>query len=551
VPFKAILRVLIYSAITVVVIFLCTQLSFTFYFDKKIKNDFREEVLNQSKGAYDLKIKNLSTNLFNQSIYISDFILQPDKSNHSNASKYFVTANEIHLVDFKLFPFLLRRDLIIARMELVNPSGNILRSSGGYEEPTKDSVKIFSIYSLLKKHIHSLSIIKIEVSNADFKVYDDYRDTLPSISSTDNELKISNLRINKSTDETRRLFIAEKVNLMINKFSYTTKDSLYSFLVKKLTASYTDSTLLLDSLKLVPNYSKLEFATEAGKQTDRMQISIARLDFTKMNVKLFFERNWFISKQLNIDNLNLSAYRDKNDADKPYRPKSVQQLLKTIPIYTAIDSINLKNGLIAYEEVAVGATKPGKISFNNVHATITGFTSDTMLFSKYNVLQINAACMFMNKGKLNAHYSFPLNTDEMVFDCSGKLTDMPMQAFNPMLETNANVSMKNGMIDSMIFSFHANEVASTGQMKLVYHNLKIELLNKKNKKAGAIEDILTYLAHRLVIKEENPSPGEPVRVAEIKYPRDSTRFIFNYSWKSLLSGIKPSLGLPGKITNSK
>lgn len=541
---KTIFRIIFYLVLTIVIVIAGIQLNFTYYLNKKIKNDLQQEAVNQSKGEYEVKIGKLSTNIFNQSIYITDFVLRPVNRIDSTSPKYFVSASRINLVDFNLFSFIFRKDLTLSRIVLVNPTGKIFRNSSTNKKFPGNARSKFSIYSLIRRHIHSLRVFNIEIRNADVMVYDDYRDTIPSIASKENELNISNLRINKSVETAGKLFIADTVNLIINNFSYTTKDGLYAMRVNQLTASYTDSTLLLNACQLIPNYTKKKFGGKAGKQSDRFQLSAARVNFSKMDVKLFFERNWFIAHQLNIDGLHISAYRDKNDIRKPKTAKSVQQLLKRIPFYTAIDAVKVKEATLMYEEVAKGSTSPGRISFNNVNATITGFTSDSTLFSKYNTLKLNATCKLMNSGRLQVHYSFPLNTDKMVFDCSGKLVNIPMPAFNALLEPNANVSVKDGIIESMIFSFHANDIASKGKMELRYHHLKIALLNEKSKKPGVVEKLLSFLAHQFIIKEENPSANKPVRITDISYPRDPTRFIFNYSWRSLLSGIKPAIGLP-------
>lgn len=541
---KLISRIVLYFASASIAVFICIQLSFTFYFNNSIKSELQEQVSIQSNGEYQLKIDKLNTNIFNQSVFLSGFFLNSVKEKNVNAAKYIASAREINLIDFKLWPFLFNKDLIVDRMELLSPSGYIIRSTEEYYTSTKDTSKKFSLYNLLSGHLHSLTIKKIEIINSDIKVYDNAKDTLPSISSGDNSVEILNFIVNETAEKAGRLFLADQVDLEIRNFSYTAKDSLYSISIKKLVASYTDSVLTLDQIKVIPNFSKKEFASEAGKQTDRMKISIQSASYNKMNVKLFFERNWFIARQLKIDSLSISAYRDKNDSGTHERKKSLQQLIRSIPAYTSIDSIQLEHSIVTYEEVGIGSTKPGKISFDNLNASITGFTNDTSIFSRIVALKINASCNFMNKGKLTALYGFPLNTDKMVFDCSGKLTDMPLPAINPMLKPNTNVLIKDGVIDSMIFSFHANEIESRGSMKLIYRKLQIELLDKRNKKESTLKNLLSFLAHRLIIKEENPSPKEPVRITEINYPWDGYHFIFNYSWKSILSGIKPAIGLP-------
>jgi len=560
---KTIFRIVLYSFLSAVAILICIQLSFTLYFNNRIKTALLEEVVKQTDQKYDVSIVKIRTNLFRQSIYISGFLMKPVKSNglllqkdstlqnRSVIQKYFFSAGRINFINFDVFSYIFRKNLIISRMELEIPSGKIYRSRSTLSKHPKgelpeDPKTMFSIYHLFSKKIHSLQIINIKISNADIVVFDDYTDIVPSIVSKENELKISNLRIDKLSDDNGRLFVADSVHLIINNFAYTPKDSLYSFRVKKLMASYSDSTLFLDSFSLVPNYSKREFANEVKKQTDRFKISAKRVGFNKIDVKLLFERNIFISEKLDIDSLSLSAYRDKNDIRKPQRAKSLQQILKNLPIYSAVDTISLNDATIIYEEVAPGSVKPGRVTFNSLNATITGFTSDSTLFSKFNILKVDATCMLMNKGRLQAQYRFPLNTSKMEFKCSGTLTNMPMTALNPMLEPNARVSMKEGIIDVMDFSFYANEYASKGKMKFAYHDLKMDILNKTNNKVGFLRGIETFLAHLVIIRESNPSGNHPVRITEINYPRDPTRFIFNYSWKSIYSGIKPIISPSSK-----
>ncbi|MBL0340115.1 MAG: hypothetical protein IPP71_03855 [Bacteroidetes bacterium] len=543
-----IFRSLFYFILAAVGLFVGLQLSFTFYFNAKIKTELQTAISNQTKGEYKIEIGNLGINIFTQSIYITDFLIKPEYHGTISAPKYFVRAAQVNFINIGIISLVAKKDLIISSIEVVEPSGYIYRNSNRSGKSLADSVSHFSIYDLLKSSIHAVEVATIEIDNADIRIYDDYRDSIPAIMSKQNELRVSNIKIDSTVDAAGKLFMAEKVNLVINQFSYTTKDSLYSFHVNKLVTSYTEGALLIDSLEVLPNYSKLKFAHHAGQQTDRIKIYAASLKFSEMDVKLFFERNWFIAKNLEIDKLFISAYRDKNDSRIPNRPKSVQALLKSIPIYAAIDSIHLKGSDIIYEEVAEGGTSPGRISFTKVAATISGFTSDTTLFSKYNSLVVKAQGKFMNVGKIDVEYVFPLNTDEMVFDCSGKLLDMPMAAINPMLEPNANVTMKSGKIDAMFFSFHANDDFAKGKMKFIYHNLKLDFLNKKEKKSGPVEDVLAFLVHKLIIKENNPSQNESIRITEINNPRHKGRFIFNYTWKSLLSGIKPAIGLPERLS---
>jgi len=525
--------------------FVALHLSFVLYFDKKIKSDLQKEFFAQTGGTYELQIETLRTDLFVQSVFLSGFRIFPVKGVRPLTSKFFISATKINLEDFNLYSFLTQKDLRFYKLELTNPKVLVFRNNVDAKmEDTSVHVAKFSIYQLIKKHVSALSVSRIKVSNAEIRIYADDKDSLLLLKSKDNQLLISDLRIDAEAERLGRLFLAEKTDLVIHKFSYTTKDSLYTVKVSRLFASYTDSTVFMDSVMLNPNYSKTTFAEHAGQQTDRIKLFAMKIEFNRMDVKQFFEKNWFIAKELKISGFNLEAYRDKNDFRKSHQPLSIQALINHIPVYVKLDSICVIDAHCRYEELAVDGAEPGKIFFHHVDAVMTGLSNrhENMLSQGY--LLVNASCKLMNKGQLHVRYRFPYNTDNMVFDCSGQLYGMPFTELNKVLEPIAKVSAVQGEIDSMVFSFHAGEIASDGWMRLIYHDLRVQILKARGGKPIAVEHFLSFLAHSFIIKENNPTRNQPVRMAKIHYVRDTDRFIFNYSLKSLLSGIKSAIGLP-------
>ncbi len=45
----------------------------------------------------------------------------------------------------------------------------------------------------------------------------------------------------------------------------------------------------------------------------------------------------------------------------------------------------------------------------------------------------------------------------------------------------------------------------------------------------------------MVIHNENPSPGQPLRVAKPKFTRDPQKSFFNLVWKTIFTGIKETV----------
>ena len=120
-----------------------------------------------------------------------------------------------------------------------------------------------------------------------------------------------------------------------------------------------------------------------------------------------------------------------------------------------------------------------------------------------------------------------------------------------MLEKNAFIYVTSGKIDAMNFSFTANNTKATGKMIMLYHGLDIAVKNKRTDDTTAFRERLISLIAKRKVLDSNPIPNEDVREGIIDYERDPERFLFNYCFKSILSGIKSSLvKSPKKRKNS-
>ncbi len=539
-------------AVSVLLLMVIAQLSFMFYFNKQLKDYLQSQVSQQTKGEYTLTIDKLHTNLFNQSISLKYIVLIPDWKINPDAAKYNITAKKIKLTDFKVFAYLFHKDLVFDAIKFVNPSWKTYKSKHPEEKSSKEK---FSPYKMISKYLRSFSVKKIVVINTDLNFYEEPNDSLPEFKSRDNIVKVYNLLINKEIADQGHWFTADTMGITVNNFSYRSKTKLYTFCIKKLVASSVDASLTMDSVQLIPSYSKKEFGYKVGKQTDRITISTKHIRFENMDLKLFFEANAFVSSYVYVDAFSLDAYRDKNIEGEYAVKKSLQQLIKSIPFLVRVDTIHVKNSSVMYEEVPEKMENPGVIHFDKINGILTGLTNDRKHITNKSFLVMDVTALLMNVGPMIAHYDFPLITDSMVFDCSAKLTDFPLENINPTVGPLAYLKMDKGYVDTIIFNFHADEKAAVGKMEVRYHDLKIKL--RKHDDINAIGKVKQFfllppkrILAAILVKNNNPrKEGKDVRITSIYYPREPDRFIFSYTWKAILSGIKPAIGFPTAETH--
>lgn len=555
-PLKKVLRFSLFALLIIVIIVLGINTFASLYLNKMIKARVQTEIDKATNGEYKLLMGRMWLNVAGGSLMVKNvrFIPNFPVKEYEN-SRYSVTADKIVIENFSLWNFLRGKDLTFSRTAFINPEIKIYQSTVIKVKDEKDTVPHnFPLYKIIKSQVNSVTIDLIQIKKSKLSIYRSYADTNAVFTGTDNTINIKNFKVNETCERTNHIFMADKVEVAIKEFAYQIED-LYALEGTGLNASYTDSIVTIDSIKLIPKFNKQHFAEKVGHQTDRIKLTSGKISFEKMNVKLFFERNWLLAGTLEINNIFIGAYRDKNFVREEKEIKSLQKVIRDIPVLVKINEIHLHNSTIVYEELSPNAELAGKIFFKRVNATIKGFSNDSLHYSSKSELEVYASAYFLDKAKMTSTYTFPLNTTQSIFNGSGRMNSMPFSALNELMQNTAHIHAKAGTLDSMVFTIQSNNNRSNGEMGFFYHDLKIEVEKKDSEKSGLKEKMKSFVLNKFMIDSDNPSKGSKPRITSMNYVRNPNRFIFNNVYNTLLSGIKPALGLKErsvkKIKNKK
>lgn len=537
---KSTFRIL-FTVILIAVFLLLIIILSSFLLNKNIKLRIEDEFSKQSKGSYALKINAVKLNLLAMALSFKGISILPDTNKVHNAI-YRFKAKEINFTGIGMLTYFFKNEIDITTVKLIDPSIELIKGENSGVSKS-DTAGTFSLYGFIQTFANAITLHNLTVDNFNVILYNKSQDNSPSLMSNDNSFIIKNFHIGQSTTKLPGYFEADTIVLFMRRFSYTPPDSLYTFSVKELRASFMDSILLVDSISFIPNFSKSKFGDVVGKQTDRFDIKAKSLILEKLDLRRFLEHHSFIASSGAINGFYLIAHRDRNDKREYNVPASLQKILKDAPIYLKIDTLHLNDAEVAYEEVSPGNTVPGKLTFNNILAKFTGITNDSSAVASGGVINFTANCKLMNTGNLSATYKIPLSTEQMDFYCTGFLTDMPMDALNGVLGPLAGIRVKDGYIDTLDFSFHARENTSNGTMKFLYHNLDLGLSDDGPDNISGKDRLMMFIANTFIFKDANPEINRPPRISSLHYERNKQRFMFNYTWKTILSGIKQTVGL--------
>lgn len=535
-------RVTGYFFLFFILFFIVSWIILNVHFNKKIIKSVKEQISESTHNEYELSLDRLTFNLLNKTITVKNFIIFPTKIGSNTKAQYVLKAKTLKIIDFSILAYFKEHDLLIDRVEFEEPQISIYQGVERLREAKIDtSMTEFSLYNSFSKKLNSISIKHIDIMNSRFNIYKNGIDSLSVFSTNDNSIAIKDFIVNKETDDQNKLFFADKFEIIMNEFSYHLGSGLYSIHGKSLYASYLDSTLVVDSLKLVPNFSKKEFADEAGQQISRAKINSSKVSCKKMDVKSFFETNSLVIGKVDIIGCAIDVYRDNTLPLKPIVRPSLQVMIKSLPFLVSVDSIEMKSANVTFEVLNPGVSSTGKITINKMNALITGVKNDTLSYSDNQSIRAVVNGYIFNQGRFREVYTFPLKATKELFYCSGSMTSMSMISFNPIIEQASQVSIKSGQLDSLSFSFVAHEYSSKGTMRFMYHDLEVELMNKEGEKHRLKEKVKTFLANKLVVKDSNPGKDGKVRISNIYAKRNPYRFFLFYSMQSVLSGVKPAI----------
>jgi len=445
--------------------------------------------------------------------------------------------------------------LTVEHAILESPKINLYRDPD-VQKKEKNFESWLQAYQFISDYLKSLNINSFSIRNASFQSFElNGNDTislfaLDSINASFKYLSLDSAAfVNKNIVENIEDFSVE-----IKGYQRVLPDSLYSIEVKNLKVDKKSATLTLDGVKLLPMYDQYEFARKAGYRKGRITLEMPTLTFANIDFHKLVADRAFVSENVSVDALSLDIFSDKHMEEwKRYR-NMIPEMLMAIPLPFRLDTLRVAKGNIKYVERPEGSEETGYVTFDDVYTTFYNATN-IVNEGEETTMIADVQTLFMNEGKLNVNFRFPLHREDLSHTIKVAMTAMPLTELNKILEAAVNASVKSGQLNSLEFTMELDQNKATGMMHFAYNDLKIELLGKGQDDPKLKEKIGSFLANLLVLKSDNPNGNkDELREGPISHERNSEKAIFGYWVRALVSGVIPSVGIdniPEGLTKTK
>ncbi|MGV3509164.1 MAG: hypothetical protein ACO1N7_07740 [Sphingobacteriaceae bacterium] len=549
------------SILLVILLSIVLSISVYIYFqiEPLVASRIKETIKTSTDGLYKISFSNITINPFNGNVILRDIVFKVDLATYKQFKQKGINPNHLYdirvksLKVYRVHPLkvYLNRDLVINSIQLENPSIHVY-----YEKIMRiDSAIINSrtTWQRLSKYLNSIKIGKVFFKEIDFKYIDNRLkkaeiNSVKNLSITIDDILIDSLNHNDKT----RFYHTKDILVEVFDNQFSSDDNMYTVKFDKLEMSTLNKYALVKGLRIIPKYPELEFSLKWKIKKARYQVDMNEAKLDGIDYKTLTDKRQLHASSLNISNANLEVFMNAQ-LPKPIGDlgKNFPQLmLKRLRLISTIDTLKIKNSSLSYSEYNPTTAKKGKIAFTALRGELLNITNDSLSLMKNNQAKGKFTAYAYGKGRLDFNINFNLTSPHQEYNYSGKLHKMQARYFNQITRPLALLDINSGLVQSATFNVKADYRKASGSLTLIYNDFNIGILKLNENKKLKKSTLLSLVANNLLLKEDNPTKAEPLRVGKIEFTRPDSVSFYSMIWKSFFTGIKESIGMTAERERS-
>lgn len=542
------LRGLLYTVGGVLLLLIILQILISVFADEYAGDRLKREVHTGSDSTYTLAFDDLDLNLFRGAVTIQGLRLQADSAAMGDTlggrppeSLYTGTIGQVDVSGINVLSTLFGEALRIGSVTLSRPritaliNPHTLPPDSGETAASLDS----TILNTLSGRYQTLELDELAIRDGQL-VKIQRTDTLMSIGAMD--LTLRDIRVDSASARSGRLFITDDGSLELHDYRVQLADSLNSLVLHRLQLSADRRQVTVDSLQLIPRYDRFEYSRKHGTRTDRIELTVPKLTVHELNYTALADSGHLRAGYAEVAD---ARFVDFVNRAMPGGPPEADPLLFTrfrnMERIVTLDSLSIRDSYISYSEYLQGTPRAGTVRFEQLDATFRSISNRPEAVREGLTTTLDIRTRAMGTGLLNLRMTFPMDTQNGFHTIEGTLGAMDLSDFNPALQYMAFVRIDTGRLHSMEFNMTLDQERASGDVIMKYENFKISVLDDESiRQFGILENLKTFLANNVMMRRNN-MPESGMQAGRIQYPRVPHKSIFNYWWKSLLSGIKDTI----------
>ena len=510
-------RIVIIALVALVIVVIAANFILSNYIENKISDNYL--------GGFHITGKEASVNLFSRSVSIKEVHITDSIPGERNA---FIPELQVKGISF--FNLLFNKKYKAGKIRLLNP------------EITYIDHKDTATVTKASKSEFQLFVNKTEITNA--KVLVLQADSLKhdTIMYQTMGMDVWDLSLGKESSGTFQYkdFGISRIALSVEQGVYYLPVEYYRLQTDKVHYDSKDSLFTIEKLQILTNFSRYGIGEYAKTQRDWLHITLDGIELNQIDAPRYLKDTTLKLNTFKIAYLDVVTFKDRR-LPFPEKPNSKlpMAMIDDFPFKLHCDSLEILDGHIEYSERAPKSSKEGRITFEGLTAHAENLSNTPeFIFGK---TTMHASARVLGKTKLDADFVFPNIKYPEPYKTSGYLNPVAISHFNSIIVQATGADIKSGQLKNLWFNFSYNNDISTGSMIFEYEDLQVDMIDREEMEKKAVT---SFLVNALAVNHNNIRGDKKFKEGKIEFERDKRKAIFNYWWKSLMSGFVDTIG-PG------
>jgi hypothetical protein len=484
------------------------------------------DILNENPNrSYDIEFSEVSFSLWSRSILVEDLAIKNNKNANQYGSTLSGNIEEIQINYISIFNLLINKKITTGEVKILNPQLYIL-SRNENQRAAENSKSLNRFWS---NFYSSIQLSNVALVDGQITVERASKNQV-TFKSENINISISDVELDSLKSTNPLPFSYSSIRINIGK-TYSELGELYKTEVDSFAG--TDDNLYIKNIVLKPNLNKKEFLKSIKVEQDYITSTIKSVTLDKTYWGFYKDSLLVKSKQLAIDSLDITFFRDKSPPDNLKKKILYNQLIRNLSFFLAIEDFEIKNSRICVEEKGINKVETGKITFENIHAR--GSHLSNLDYQNDSIpVKLNFKSDFLGDAPLEVNLSFNVNDLNDEYYLNGTLQNFDISSMDSFIEPNFNIKAE-GEINHLDFMIHGADYDASARIKVDYEDLKIQVLNKNTKR----KKLLTSAVGNLLLDKNKTD--EESEYTEVYGKRNIQKSIYNQMVKMILDGLKKSM----------
>ncbi|MDB5018841.1 MAG: hypothetical protein JWQ84_3673 [Mucilaginibacter sp.] len=522
-----------------------------------LQQRLKELVVQSSDSLYHIEYSDFDLNITSGNATLSDFRLVPDTNVYNKLvalkkapdNLFILSVKKLSIQNVGARKAYQEKILNIDNISIEKPSLTIINKRYAFNDTVKVG-KPKSPYQIIKSIFKQVRIDSISLKDISLNYINKSKPVTKSTALKHLDINISDIVIDSlSGKDPNRFYYTKGVDVTVHDYHIATPDSLYEADLKKIYFSTSQRKIVLDKVTFLPRYNRIDFYKKTGVAGDIYTLKFKQIAINDIDLQSFLRDQVLYAGTMDIIKPDVQIY--SNNAYKGKKTSKVgkdpQQALQNVALDMRLQRLNIKNATINYSETDATSGATGEILFTHTNGYILNVTNDDdqKKINPYMRAYINTR--FMDAGSLQVNFKFNLRAKDGAFNYSGELGKFDGKILDKLVKPLALVHVQSADIEKLTFNVNASNYSGKGKLEFYYKNLNIQLLKKVEGKPGLQKQgLVSMLANKLIIANNNPDNKGNFRPGPIDLKRDPTISFFSFLYKGLLDGLKPSVGFDKK-----